>query len=69
MFIYYKLWRVTWWTRHSAPEPELTDDEDEDEPEPTQPNQMAVEAPQQHKDEGAYCDKKIFSLVTFVLSV
>ena len=50
----YKLWRVTWWTRHSAPEPELTDDEDEDEPEPTQPNQMVVEEPQRPKDEGTH---------------
>lgn len=26
-----KLYRVTWWTRHAVPEPELTDDEEEEE--------------------------------------
>ncbi|KAH3836199.1 hypothetical protein DPMN_109569, partial [Dreissena polymorpha] len=44
-----KLYRVTWWTRHAVPEPELTDDEDEAHTTQTEPakNGMQIEEPNQ----------------------
>jgi len=43
----FQLYRVTWWTRHSIPEPELTDDEEE---EVENPNAMKVEEPGESKN-------------------
>ena len=50
----FKLFRVTWWTRHAVLEPELSDDEDE-EPERAPENQMSVEEPQ-YQTESKYCN-------------
>ncbi|WAQ99186.1 SC5A9-like protein [Mya arenaria] len=43
-----KLFRVTWWTRHAVPEPELTDDENETEA--THPGQMEIQEPTQNDE-------------------